>query len=225
MVNRIGGVGGQQNLAQQLLRPVMSRKLQNNPTSFTTAVPGNAQAAPSGAANSASTNPASTGVLGDVNGDGVRDRSDADAMLNYLFRGGAQPIAMDQADVNGDGTVTVSDTVALYALINEDAAAAAAEPEPVLGDVNGDGVQNESDAKELLSYLFNGGSEPAQMKQADVNGDGQVNISDAISIYRNSASQQGNIASAPAAPKDVSALNGNVLLPSVAAAVKAYSQP
>ena len=57
-------------------------------------------------------------------------------------------------------------------------------PEKLTGDVNGDGVVNEDDAK-LLSRIANGEIEASeeQLKAADVDGDGEVDAMDAELIY------------------------------------------
>lgn len=53
-------------------------------------------------------------MLGDVNGDGVVNVSDATALINYLVNeGAAAPIVFDNADMNGDGLLNVSDATNL----------------------------------------------------------------------------------------------------------------
>ena len=55
-----------------------------------------------------------TVMLGDVNGDGVVNVSDATALINYLVNeGAAAPIVFDNADMNGDGLLNVSDATNL----------------------------------------------------------------------------------------------------------------
>ena len=48
------------------------------------------------------------------------------------------------------------------------------EPQPVLGDVNGDGEVNISDVSCIIDLILSGTVSPA----GDVNGDGEVNITD-----------------------------------------------
>ncbi len=55
-------------------------------------------------------------LLGDVNGDGVIDFSDASALAAYLM-GGNEPAGLANADANGDHTVSIADITAIYAII------------------------------------------------------------------------------------------------------------
>ena len=52
-------------------------------------------------------------IRGDANNNDVLDLSDAIAILDYLFQGGAPPPVLKAADVNDDETVNVSDPVYL----------------------------------------------------------------------------------------------------------------
>jgi hypothetical protein len=51
-----------------------------------------------------------------------------------------------------------------------------------LGDVNGDGVVNISDAVLLINHYLNGTTDELPASAADANKDGQVNVSDAVEI-------------------------------------------
>jgi PKD repeat protein len=77
----------------------------------------------------------------DFNQDGNFDISDAVALLNFLFAGGAPPPC-------GEGGISDAGNVALL-------------------DANGDGNLDISDAAYKLSYLFTGGPEPATGGQGD----------------------------------------------------------
>jgi hypothetical protein len=50
---------------------------------------------------------------GDIDGNGVRDISDAIDLLGYLFREEDAPTCMKTADVNDDGHIDISDTVGI----------------------------------------------------------------------------------------------------------------
>jgi hypothetical protein len=47
-------------------------------------------------------------------------------------------------------------------------------PEPIKGDVNGDGEVNISDVNAMIDFILSSSDDPI----ADVNGDGEINISD-----------------------------------------------
>ncbi|MGE3166200.1 MAG: dockerin type I domain-containing protein [Planctomycetota bacterium] len=116
------------------------------------------------------------GVLGDIDGDGQMTAGDAKALLAYLFHGGAAPVDMSRADVNGDGSVNVSDATHIFELAN------AAPAVPPAGDMDGDGQVTAGDGKMLLHALFGDPSASHSLANADFNGDGSVNISDAIGM-------------------------------------------
>jgi len=119
---------------------------------------------------------ASTGVSGDVNGDGVFDSLDPDYLLAYLFTGGPAPVCPAEADANGGGTVDIADAVTL---INTLACTTA-----TLGDVNGSGSLAVADFDYLLDYLFSSGPAPVPCNDVgDVNGDGSLSIGDAVALW------------------------------------------
>ena len=60
-------------------------------------------------------------ILGDVNGDGRIDVSDAVYLINYIFNEGTEPLpSNDNGDVNCDGRLDVSDAVFLINFIFRD---------------------------------------------------------------------------------------------------------
>lgn len=59
--------------------------------------------------------PATTAVLGDVNGDGVCTSSDVTALYNYILYNDNSAIV--NGDQNGDGSITASDVTAVYNII------------------------------------------------------------------------------------------------------------
>ena len=67
----------------------------------------------------------------------------------------------------------------LFSTIREDDSLL--EPEVILGDVNGDGDVNISDAIALINYILNDGGNIV-VEAADYNEDGSINISDAIAL-------------------------------------------
>ena len=76
-------------------------------------------------------------------------------------------------DVNGDGTVNISDVNAIIAIVLD---GHGVNPE---ADLNGDGTVNISDVNLVIDEILAGsGNNPA----VDVNGDGNVNISDINAI-------------------------------------------
>lgn len=55
-------------------------------------------------------------VFGDINGDGVFDKSDAQDLLRFLFQGGEPPQGLQNADVDGDGQVNLTDAIQLLTI-------------------------------------------------------------------------------------------------------------
>ena len=55
-------------------------------------------------------------------------------------------------------------------------------PDPVKGDVNGDGEVNIADVNAVIDIILGGTADPDTMKRADVNGDGEINIADVNAI-------------------------------------------
>ena len=55
------------------------------------------------------------------------------------------------------------------------------DAQPLLGDVNGDGIVNVTDVTQMVNYVLDNGGEIVFMN-ADVNGDGLYNIADVTSI-------------------------------------------
>jgi len=54
-------------------------------------------------------------------------------------------------------------------------------PQPLTGDVNGDGAVNASDVTALYNYILNGNE--TFLSTSDVNGDGSINASDVTAVY------------------------------------------
>ena len=56
------------------------------------------------------------------------------------------------------------------------------EPEPIPGDVNGDGVRNIGDVTRLINFLLGGGTDDFVYANADVDGSGNVSIGDVTAL-------------------------------------------
>lgn len=88
----------------------------------------------------------STGLKGDVNGDGNVNSDDLKLLEQYL-RNNATAINKKDADMNNDGVVDITDYNYLVYFVNP--------PKPVLkGDVNRDGKVDEADYKLLSQYVI-----------------------------------------------------------------------
>ncbi len=110
-------------------------------------------------------------ILADVNGDGVVNRLDLEAVNTRLGRSERSP-----ADVNTDGIVNITDLV----LVTNAIEATAAERKALVSgrtDVNNDNVVDMSDLEAIDERLGMTGQSPA-----DVNIDGVVNIVDLVLV-------------------------------------------
>jgi hypothetical protein len=56
-------------------------------------------------------------LLGDVNGDGFVNISDAVCLVNYILGQNPNPFVNEAADINSDSEINISDVVALVGLI------------------------------------------------------------------------------------------------------------
>lgn len=78
------------------------------------------------------------------------------------------------ADVNGDGTVDVGDLTYLLNML------LTGEGLVIKGDVNGDGSVNIEDVTSLMNYILKGGT--INQANADMNGDGSISIEDVTAL-------------------------------------------
>lgn len=85
------------------------------------------------------------------------------------------------ADGGNKGNYTHANLLAAFNALN-DAIAAQAEAEVVLGDANGDGKLNTADAAAIAKYVVGLGT--VDEKAADYNKDGKVNVADAAAIIK-----------------------------------------
>lgn len=109
-----------------------------------------------------------TRTIGDVNGNGTIDAVDIALLQKYLDDNSTQ-INLDNADVNGDGVISMFDVNVLLNLIK-----AAGKG---TGDVNGDGKIDLYDVQALSAYLA---KQTVMLNRinADLNGDGTIDDAD-----------------------------------------------
>ena len=109
-----------------------------------------------------------SGVLGDINNDGVLNAIDLVVLQKYL-KGDAWKINEAEADINGDGTISNFDVFALLNLIKAE--------KKGTGDVNNDGKVDIYDVQALTEYLANP-STKINVSNADLTGDGRIGTDD-----------------------------------------------
>lgn len=110
----------------------------------------------------------STGVIGDLNCDGVLNSKDYSILSSYI-RNGNGDYEFSDLDFNGDGTVDDSDKTDMKAQIVENF------------DNNGDGKINATDYNLLEMYLVKidvSKLDDFNLFKCDYNGDGKVNFFD-----------------------------------------------
>jgi hypothetical protein len=115
--------------------------------------------------------------LPDINRDGQVNMADVEYLLAYIFSGGPAPADMVAADINGDGSVDISDAVAFIETLKAQGTLLY-----LPGDANADGTVNKADITYLIDYIFNSGKAPSPLARADLNGDGRVDISDVVML-------------------------------------------
>lgn len=87
----------------------------------------------------------STGLRGDINGDGQVNSNDL-ALLKQYLNNSSGTINKADADMNNDGVINIADYNYLVQFLNP--------PQPILkGDVNGDGKVNEADYNLLNQFI------------------------------------------------------------------------
>ena len=107
-------------------------------------------------------------LKGDVNGDGKVTQADV-YTLNQYYVGNTTNIDMDNADMNDDGRISLTDIDRVQNLVNK--------LYPDMGDVNDDGVINQKDAEAIKSYRM-GYNVKINMDKADMDGDGEITMAD-----------------------------------------------
>lgn len=103
-------------------------------------------------------------VTGDVNNDGVVNRTD----LAILEAGLGKPGSRSAGDLNGDGLINVSDFQILESNFGKTGTPA------LLGDTDGNGIVDRAD----LSVFFANNGKYGSAAQGDFNGDGKINMLD-----------------------------------------------
>lgn len=112
----------------------------------------------------------STGLKGDVNGDGSVNSDDLKLLEQYL-RNSAIAINKKDADMNNDGIINYVDYNLLVNFLNP--------PKPMLkGDVNGDGKVDEADYKLLSQYVIGQNVSGFYHYNADMNDDKKFTSTD-----------------------------------------------
>lgn len=112
----------------------------------------------------------STGLKGDVNGDGSVNSDDLKLLEQYL-RNSAIAINKKDADMNNDGIINYVDYNLLVNFLNP--------PKPMLkGDVNGDGKVDEADYKLLSQYVIGQKASGFYHYNADMNDDKKFTSTD-----------------------------------------------
>ncbi len=125
---------------------------------------------------------ASSCALGDVNGNGIIEKVDAD-MANQAFAGiiTLTPNQILRADVDGDGHVTSTDALLIFRSVGKTCTLFCS-----LGDIDGNGIIDTVDATMVSQYfalLID--LTPDQKIRADVNIDGKINATDSLAISKN----------------------------------------
>lgn len=122
------------------------------------------------ASNTVSSTISSTGLKGDVNGDGSVNRDDLKLLEQYL-RNSATAINKKDADMNNDGIINYVDYNLLVNFLNP--------PKPILkGDVNRDGKIDEADYKLLSQYVIGQKVSGFYHYNADMNDDKKFTSTD-----------------------------------------------
>lgn len=112
----------------------------------------------------------STGLRGDINGDGQVNSNDL-ALLEQYLRNSSVTINKADADMNNDGVINIADYNYLVYFLNP--------PSPVLkGDVNGDGKVNETDYNLLNQFISGQKVGNFHHYNADMNNDKKFTTTD-----------------------------------------------
>ena len=116
-------------------------------------------------------------VYGDINGDGIVDRYDCDALYNYLL--GAGTLTEDEllrADINFDGIVDMSDLgIVMDKVSNTE----------YQGDIDNNKAVDASDLIALKKIILNiNTASENELKNCDLNADGVVNVKDLVRLSK-----------------------------------------
>ena len=112
----------------------------------------------------------STGLRGDINGDGQVNSNDL-ALLKQYLNNSSVTINKADADMNNDGVINITDYNYLVQFLNP--------PQPILkGDVNGDGKVNEADYNLLNQFISGQKVSNFHHYNADMNNDKKFTTTD-----------------------------------------------
>lgn len=112
----------------------------------------------------------STGLRGDINGDGQVNSNDL-ALLKQYLNNSSVTINKTDADMNNDGVINIADYNYLVQFLNP--------PQPILkGDVNGDGKVNEADYNLLNQFISGQKVSNFHHYNADMNNDKKFTTTD-----------------------------------------------
>lgn len=112
----------------------------------------------------------STGLRGDINGDGQVNSNDL-ALLKQYLNNSSVTINKADADMNNDGVINIADYNYLVQFLNS--------PQPILkGDVNGDGKVNEADYNLLNQFISGQKVSNFHHYNADMNNDKKFTTTD-----------------------------------------------
>ena len=108
-------------------------------------------------------------IRGDVTGDGFVELTDLATLRQFISKSADVEINMDNADMNDDGKVDITDlSILSLKLIDSN----------VKGDANGDGEVNKTDKEVFEKYVFVSKQNNIIEKQADIDGNGKVDYID-----------------------------------------------
>ena len=108
-------------------------------------------------------------IRGDVTGDGFVELTDLATLRQFISKTADVEINTDNADMNDDGKVDITDlSILSLKLIDSN----------VKGDANGDGEVNKTDKEVFEKYVFVSKQNNIIEKQADIDGNGKVDYID-----------------------------------------------
>ncbi|MBR5164226.1 MAG: leucine-rich repeat protein [Ruminococcus sp.] len=108
-------------------------------------------------------------IRGDVTGDGFVELTDLATLRQFISKSADVELNMDNADMNDDGKVDITDlSILSLKLVDSN----------VKGDANGDGEVNKTDKEVFEKYIFVSKQNNIIEKQADIDGNGKVDYID-----------------------------------------------
>ncbi len=128
-----------------------------------------------------------TAKLGDVNGDGKIDRKDLAKLVLHL---GRKASTLANADLDGDGRITISDFQFLRDAVFGGRTVFPADPTYIPGDLNGNGKLGWADLLKLAHVVQRAGKNGIKVSspwlaQFDINGDKVINTEDFQALVKN----------------------------------------